>query len=137
MECLPIINTSEEYCTGVMSSMQSSCACLLSHGCWWTPGSIFFLLQTNDNHRQSDLNHYFVMIFSQKTRTILNSVMIMIKTEVVCWLCHHELITSINLFVTELVALCKRDVTLPFLCFAIILVNYGQFPEMVSGIIRL
>ncbi len=64
------------------------------------------------------MNYFFdLFFFVQKSRTILNSVMIMIKTEVVCWLCHHELITSINLFVTELVALCKRDVTLPFLCF--------------------
>ncbi len=50
-------------------------------------------LQTNGNHRQGDLNHYFVMfLFFQKSRTIFNSVMIMIKTEVVCWLCHHEVI---------------------------------------------
>ena len=58
-------------------------------------------LQTNDNHWQSDLNHYFDMFsFVQKSRTILNSVMIMIKTEVVCWPCHHEVINSLNLFVT-------------------------------------
>ncbi len=58
------------------------------------------VLQTNDNHRQSDLNHYFVMFFAQKSRTILNSVIIMIKTEVVCWLRHPELINSWGLFGT-------------------------------------
>ncbi len=40
-------------------------------------------IQTNNDHRQSDLNHYFVMFFAQKSRTILNSVMMMIKTEIV------------------------------------------------------
>ena len=49
-------------------------------------------LQTNDNHRQSDLNT-LLFLFVRKSRTILNSVMIMIKTEVVCWLSHAE---SIN-----------------------------------------
>ena len=79
---------------------QSACACLLCPGCWCTPGHNVYL-QTNDNHRQGDLNHYFIIfLFVQKSRTILNSVMIMIKTEVVCWLCHHELIDSLNLFVT-------------------------------------
>ncbi len=40
-------------------------------------------LQTNDNHRQSDLNHC-LYCFVWRSRTILHSVMIMIKTEVVC-----------------------------------------------------
>ena len=57
-------------------------------------------LQTYDNHRQSDLYHFFVMCFAQKSRTILNSVMIMIKTEVVCWLSHPMLINSCSLFVS-------------------------------------
>ncbi len=114
MECLLFIDTPEEFGTGVVSSMhlewcnsrrslllkQSACACLLCPGCWCTPGHNDYL-QTNDNHRQGDLNHYFITFFVQKSRTILNSVMIMIKTEVVCWLCPHEMITSINLFVTE------------------------------------
>ncbi len=73
-------------------------------------------LQTIDNHRQSDLNHYFIMfLFVQKSITILNSVMIMIKTEVVCWFSHHELINSLNLFVTETHCILqeKCDFTLP------------------------
>ncbi len=42
-------------------------------------------LQTHENHRQSDLNHHFVMfLFAQKLRTMLNFVMMMIKTEGVC-----------------------------------------------------
>ncbi len=43
--------------------------------------------------------------------------MIMIKTEAVCWLSHPKLINSWILFVTGTHCTCKRNVTLPFLCF--------------------
>ena len=46
-----------------------------------------------DNHWQSDLNHY-LMFFVQKSGTILDSVLIMIKTEVICWHGHPELVNS-------------------------------------------
>ena len=76
MECWIFIDTPEESCIGVVSSMQESsvalrrslllkqlaCACLSCPGCWCTPGHNDYL-QTNDNHRQGDLNHYFI-IFS-------------------------------------------------------------------------
>ena len=62
---------------------------------------VTIILPTNDNHRQSDLNNYFVMFFAQKSSAILNSDMIMIKTEVVCWLSYPEFIHSWRLFVAE------------------------------------
>ena len=129
MECLLFIDTPEESGIGVVSSMQEEqCSSLEGHLCSTNQlvhaycvlgvGALLVhnvYLQTSDNHRQGDLNHHFIIV--RKSRTILNSVMIMIKTEVVCWLCHHELINSMNLFVTGTHCICKRNVTLPFLCF--------------------
>ena len=57
-------------------------------------------LQINDNDWQSDLNHYCVMFFVQRSRTIFNSVMMMIKTKVMSWLGHTEFMNSWNLFIT-------------------------------------
>ena len=76
MECLLFIDTPEESCIGVVSCMheeqcssrrslllkQSACVCLLCPGCWCTPGHKVYL-QTNDNHRQGDLNHYFIILY--------------------------------------------------------------------------
>ena len=41
---------------------QSACACLLCPRC----GALLahnVYLQTNDNHRQGDLNHYFIVLY--------------------------------------------------------------------------
>ena len=103
MECLLFISTPEESGIGVVSSMQEEqCSSLEGHFCsrnrlvraYCVLGVGALLchnvcLQTNDNHRQGGIITS-LLLFVQKSRTILNSIMMMIKTEVVCWLCHSE-----------------------------------------------
>ena len=105
MECLLFIDTPEESGIGVVSSMhEEQCSSFEGHFCSSDQlvhaycvlgvGALMahkVYLQTNDNHRQIIT---LLLLFVRKSRTILNSVMIMIKTEVVCWLCHSELIDS-------------------------------------------
>jgi hypothetical protein len=114
MECLLFIDTPEESGIGVVSSMQEEqCISLEGHLCSsnrlvraYCVLGVGALLVTMFICRLMIINGKVIWIitllflFVRKSRTILNSVMIMIKTEVVCWLCHHELINSINLFVT-------------------------------------
>ncbi len=80
MECLLFIDTPEESGIGVVSSMQEEqcsslygCFCsrnLLVHAyCVLGVGALLAhnaYLQTNDNPRQGDLNHYFIIFLFEK-----------------------------------------------------------------------
>ena len=80
MECLLFIDTPEESGIGVVSSMQEEqCSSLKGHLCssnrlvraYCVLGVGALLvhnvyLQTNDNHRQGDLNHYLIIIICSK-----------------------------------------------------------------------
>ena len=80
MECLLFIDTPEESCIGVVSSMQEEqCSSLEGHFCsrnhlvcaYCVLGVGALLVQnvylhTNDNHRPSDLNHYFITFICSK-----------------------------------------------------------------------
>ncbi len=123
MECLLFIDTPEESCIGVVSSMQEEqCSSLEGHCCSSNQLVHAYCvlgvgaLLANNHHRQSDSNHYFITFICSNSRTILNSVMIMIKTEVLCWLGHSNLFHGVCLY-QEPVAFCKKNVILPFLCF--------------------
>ncbi len=75
MECLLFIDTPEESGIGVVRSMpEEQCSSLEGHffSSNWLVHAYYILgvgallahnvyLQTNDNHRHGDLNHYFVM----------------------------------------------------------------------------
>ncbi len=77
MECLLFIDTPEETGIGGMSSMQEEqCSFLEGHFCssnllvhaYCILGVGALLahndyLQTNDNHRRGDLNHYFIIFY--------------------------------------------------------------------------
>ena len=77
MECLPFIDTPEESGIGVVSSMQEEqCSSLEGHFCsrnrlvhaYCVLGVGALLahnvyLQTNDNHRQGDVNHCFILFY--------------------------------------------------------------------------
>ena len=77
MECLLFIDTAEESCIGVVSSMQEEqCSSLEGHFCSsnWLVHAYCVLgvsgllahnvyLQTNDNHRQDDLHHCFIVFY--------------------------------------------------------------------------
>lgn len=80
MECLLFIDTPEESGIGVVSSMhEEQCSSLEGHFCssnrlvraYCVLGVGALLahnvyLQTNDNHRQGDLNHYFIIFICSK-----------------------------------------------------------------------
>ena len=80
MECLLVVDAPEESCIGVVSSMQEEqCSSLEGHFCssnrlvraYCVLGVGALLvhnvyLQTNDNHRQGDLNHYFIIFICLK-----------------------------------------------------------------------
>ncbi len=80
MECLLFIDPPEEACIGVVSSMQEEqCSSLEGHLCSSNRlvhaycvlgvGALpvhNVYLQTNDNHRQGDLNHYFITLIHLK-----------------------------------------------------------------------
>ena len=80
MECLLFIDTPEESGIGVVSSMQEEqCSSLEGHFCSSNQlvraycvlgvGALLghnVCLQTNDNQRQSDLNHYFIIFICSK-----------------------------------------------------------------------
>ncbi len=77
MECLLFIDTPEESGIEVVSSMlEEQCSTLEGHFCssnqlvsdYFVLGVDALLvhnvyLQTNDNHRQIDLNHYFIIFY--------------------------------------------------------------------------
>ena len=77
MECLLFIDTPEESGIGVVSSMPEeqrssledhfcSSNCLVCAYCVLGVGALLVhnvYLQTNDNHRQGDLNHCFIMFY--------------------------------------------------------------------------
>ena len=81
MECLLFIDTPEESGIGVVSSMQEEqCSTVEGHFCssnrlvraYCVLGVGALLahnvyLQTNENHRQDDLNHYFIIFVCLKT----------------------------------------------------------------------
>ena len=80
MECLLFIDTPEESGIGVVGSMhKEQCSSLEGHFCssnrlvraYCVLGVGALLvhnvyLQTNDNHRQCDLNHYFITFICSK-----------------------------------------------------------------------
>ena len=80
MECLLFIDTPEESDIGVVSSMQEEqgspleghfCSSnrLVRAYCVLGVGALLVhnvYLQTNDNHRQGDLNHYFMTFICSK-----------------------------------------------------------------------